>query len=365
MSTPKSLHGFTLIEMMLAVGLMSFISFAAFSYFKSFNQQVFTADSRMSSDLEALVLDRVIRNEIIKVEPSFNFLTILDDNGPNFYDFVPDQVCTSNCSRLIRLSPDSRIKSFPMLNSHRDAGLTRLYTPTFAYDVSGDNDLTTAATLTYQGVNGGSSGGNERYLEKLLGRGHPDPSKQATYNSVKSMEYPLLMFTSLVEMRNIPGGDTLDDPPRRSTYLGMLDTSNFSMSATNPQNLFQAIHPMDSTVIMDDVAVGDQSSPAYGVDGFDRFLRTLPPVGGVGAIAYLKFVRLSRITFEPGPDGEKEENRVFLQSWQTDPQSSDWESPGFQAGSNLYAIDFIRRDISSSIIEVKIWAKDPPPAAGN
>ena len=346
-----SKKGFSIVEVMIAGVIMSIVFFAATQFFGTYSKVTRDTSLSIDSDLDSLILERMVRKTIVSSAPSLNTIEFDDDSGNNFFDYLPDYKCLIDCKRQIRLSATSTNKLFPFLSPYNGSGGHKLYAPQFAYRIGTANTLTVAGTLSWAGVNGNNSGDGAEYLEKLYGKYNADSQKVAEYDSLVGLGNVLVLFQSLVALRNMGApSTTMNTPPRKSIYLGNLNTETFNIVAVNPDNLFDLSHPQDSSIFMNDTA------DASGTNGLDKFLRTLPPVGGVNALAAFKNVKLSRYKFIPG--ATKEKNAIVLENW--DPQTNAWGSNAFQAGTNLYAIDIIRRNISTPVMEIIIHDKLPP-----
>lgn len=339
--------GFTLVELVVSLAVFSVIMFAAFQFFQTFSKQQNQNFQNIKQDLEAIVLERAVRLAVVNMHPSYNLITVLDDNGNNFFDYLPDSMCQQNCERSITLSANSTSRFFPMLQTLNNISAPRLYTPQFAYNIGTNNNLNQAGSLNFAGINKTVQATNRGYLEALFKK---DGAPNENYLSAPPgdpLQYKLLLFTSLVEMRDMAAGSAF---PRKSAYLGRFNSDNFNITATNPDNLFTLSHPQDPSVVFNDIPNGTVGSPSFGVNGIDRFLRTVPPVGGVNAMAKVSVVGLKRYFFQEGVGSQ--ESRILQQDWSA--EENRWEVPGFEIGVGIESLTFRRRSISSPVIEIDI-----------
>lgn len=340
-------NGFSLLELVVALGLFSFVSFAAFQFFQSFSKQQSVGLQNITQDLEAIVLERAVRLAIVNMHPSYNLINVPDDNGNNFFDYLPDELCQSDCERQLTLSADSPIQFFPLLQTLHDVAAPRLYTPQFAYNIGTNNSLNTAGSLNFASINKTVSATGRGYLEALFKKDGAPNENYLSAGPDDPLHFKLLLFSSLVELRDVSSSTPF---PRKSAYLGRFDSQSFNISATNPNNLFNLSHPLNSSVVFNDVPNGSFGSPSYGVNGIDRFLRTVPPVGGVNAMAKVSVVGLKRFFFQAAANGQ--ESQILQQDWNV--KENRWEVPGFPIGIGVKSLTLKRRNVSSPVIEIDI-----------
>ena len=353
----RSNFGFTAVEMLISMALFSFVAYATYNFFNEFTKSAKIATDSISADIDALILQRSIRYSLIRSEISLNLVQLSSDEGLNFYDYIVDSPCKTVCDREFTLDGESSLRSaFVFLELPAGELGYRVYAPQAAYESGDDNSQTSAGSLVFAGANGSTNSPN--YLEARMGRGNVDNRKHQYWSNLTRRNDVLLLFHSLVELRApVNGIVDMSIPPRRSNFVAHLNTNDFSVEAINPtgpgspNGVFNMTHPLDESIKMDDAA----GSATYDANGFDLFLKTIPPIGGVNALAAVREVKLSRYLFKKAD--KQEDNQVFLQKW--DPSTEKWEEPGHMVGEGLHSVVFQRPSISETLIRVKIWDKPP------
>jgi prepilin-type N-terminal cleavage/methylation domain-containing protein len=331
--------GFTLLELAVAMVVFSVVMYGGFQLFQSVTKETSKAQKAIETNLGGLVAERVVRNDIVDAGASLNNLKLLDNNTKSFFDFRPDWPCAADCSRVLSISNRAADKKEFMILAHDEGLLSpQMYPPVAAYQATPNATLDVAGTLTFKGINYNDS------LKKII--------KPADYPSFWSASKTprLLLFYSPVPSRPIIAGVVnMATPPRSTMYLGKLEynmsgvnPTNVKITATNMSGNVNNEHPMRPGVWMND------TSDAFGKDGFDRFLRTLPPVGGVGAVALFRPVRMVRYVMKVGPP-PKSPNELWRYDWDT--ATNAWTTKPSLVGSDIFGVVLNRRSISSPIID--------------
>jgi hypothetical protein len=120
-----------------------------------------------------------------------------------------------------------------------------------------------------------------------------------------------------------------------------------NITAQNPENRLNLTHPKNTKLVMTDIR------DANGTNGFDRFLRTLPPVGGVDAIAFFRPIKLLKFYLEEVEEKGKPIGKLWREEW--DPETRKWmSSKRLMVSSGLYGVVLKRRTISSPVVELVI-----------
>lgn len=340
--TPRNNRaGVTLVELLMSIALFAIVMMGAMQFFDTFSKQAGTASSDIAQDMESLILERALRKAVVNLQPSFNLVNLSDNNAANFFDFLPDALCRVNCTRELTLSAEYPNNEFIFIEELSSRFPPQLYPPQLAYNVGTNNSTTSAATLTFVGANRSISSNAPGALEKLF-------DGRLSVSGDSENPYHILLFTSLSEMRNMPADD--QEPPLKSAYLGRLDGTDYTLKAFNPEGMLKLTHPLDTTLNF-----ANDASGSSGVNGLDRFFRTLPPIGGTNVMAKVHVVNIHRYRYVPETEGE--ESHILWETWnfQQDSENGGWVNEyGVRLGVNVKSVTFFRETISSPVVSIKI-----------
>jgi type II secretory pathway pseudopilin PulG len=342
----NSQSGLTLVEIVLAMAVFAFVSITAYQLMNIVQKDTLRTREAIDANLESLVSQRLLTSDIIASSPSFNCVKLPDDNGRNFFDYLSDGNCTDPtlCPRILSLSPPGRggVQQVVFMTSAGDLSPALIYAPHFAYNVQKAVTLDAPGILTYVGVN------RDKNLEKII-----DPLNYPKFWDPK--ENPrLLFFYSSTAVRPSSGTVNLSIPARSSVYLGVLNytmkpvLSNVLMTAAPLSAYVDVSHPSQAGLTMTDTV------DIWGTNGFDRFLRTLPPVGGVGATAFFRPARMIRYSFVTETGSSKTTYALYRDEW--NPKTNAFEKP-LMMGREFYGIVFKRKTISSPVIDTYVTEK--------
>lgn len=358
--------GFTLVELVIAMLLFGIISYGAYVFMGTFRKQSVDTLDAIEQALDISIGDRLLRQNLVDLAPSFNLLTLDDDYSKNFYDLNSDVACTVDCERIFSMRPTGTLnKPFYMLMLDNVIA-TQTFHPPQAYQITKPNNpnLNTTATIVYKGIN------YQDYLLKIL----PFNSERTRAFWDSTIKGRLVQFYSMVTLRPTSAAGVVDFtvPSRSLSYVGYLSfnhTGDWEVNAgaggidkmtisgskptqvkivaQNPENRLNLTHPKNPALVMTD------TNNASGTDGFDRFLRTLPPVGGVEALAFFRPIKFLKFYFTEVVEEGKPVGKLWREEW--DPETKTWmSSKKLMVASGPYGIVLKRRDISSPVVEVVI-----------
>ena len=313
----KNQRGFTLAEMIVGVALMGILGMVAASFF------VFTAKTKteitneIEDKVDSILAERMILRDLKNSEPSFNNLTVTDDNGRRFFDYVSDVSGSSmdNSERKLTLELGRRNEFIFIATAERKGG-TMLYTPAAAYEVGNPpGDPRQAASLNFVSLN---KNNEVTFANDKIWIG----------GNVVMLDTP----TAVREMTS--SGPDYSKPARSPIFMGVVTNSGAStLIRLSLGNLIDMTHPM---------------YPNETITSEDKFLRDIPPMGGAAPLVRLKVVNIIK---------------YHLAKDQTGKQINLWRSvyglQGF-AQSQLFAYDvqkveFSRKDATDSLIYFKIY----------
>lgn len=109
-------NGFSLVEMLVTMGLISIVGATALSLKDFVNKETDQQTNEIEMTIERLGANKVIHRDIALSELTFNFLNLPDDKGLSLFAFTPGPECRgSGCSRTKTLEIASgQIKSEPV-----------------------------------------------------------------------------------------------------------------------------------------------------------------------------------------------------------------------------------------------------------
>ncbi len=344
-------QGFTLVELAVALVVFGVVMMASYQLFIQVNDQTIKSQRAVEANLGALVAERLVRKDLMDASASLNNVIAEDDSGKAFYDYRPDWPCKTDCERTLSLTAGGAKDSVAILANQSELLSPQMYPPVAAYETVANNNLQLAGTLVFKGVN---------YMDRLVNITDTDP--RPTHFGLSPLWAPdkrprLLHFYSPVPGRppaalGVPVN--MDVSPRNTMYLGKL---TYNIASNKPVSVAMVSTNLDGTInnnhpLRPGMNMNDGIDPfSIATDGFDRFLRTLPPVGGVGAVALFRPVKLIRYRMiKNGSKGE-------LWRFEWDIANNKWADTGTLMSAEVFGLILRRRSISSPIIDYVV-AKD-------
>jgi prepilin-type N-terminal cleavage/methylation domain-containing protein len=259
-------NGFTLIEMMIVVGIVALVTLGVFSMVAIGNTQMKTMGDFTNASIGQTVAERALSTYIAEATLSYNSLIQLDDNGNNFWDKAEEipagWLPLAKQTRIYTMFVGGKTKFRMLVNYWQHAEETSTYDPAAAYSstlASGNGSV--AGTLTYMGIN------NNNYA--------------AVLNPNLWIKGALVAMYSPVILREPDafGNFTLTDIPRAEQIIGQVVGNDLVYN--NWGGTLEARHPQDATIIVND---------------FDKFLRQLPMTGGAAPTVLMR--RVNMVEFE-------------------------------------------------------------------
>ncbi len=272
-------RGFSLFEIMIALGLSSFLMLAVADVYRSMKKGQESLQTYVMDQTNLSLADRVISADLRNSDPSFNNLLFLDDNRKVFYqyfsDVPPKATLTNGVSRQLTLNKDTiaNRKSFYVLLRDEDLGATLNYDPVAAYSYTrGNLPIDQSVPLIFRGLNYNNWVSTQR------------PNMWAT-NKILLLDTP----TAVRDPRNLTPLGMVTFPPRSTIFLGYVSGANLlnlsSMIKDNGANLVDQTSALDNNVT---------------VNSADMFLRSAPPVGGGQILVRLSGAKVVRYILEQG-----------------------------------------------------------------
>ncbi len=268
----KNNKGFSLIEVMVGVGLVAVVTVAVVATQIMVSKDQVDLKNQLEQSIDQMLAERILFNDFNAVEPSYNNIVVNDDAGNNFFDYFPDvpaNAIKNTLSRTITMSATTVTKSMNIVSQDLSAGASMNYDPTAAYSIGpAPTDFNTAATLSFVSVNRNNWVTNVRPGFWINGM--------------------TLMLDTLAKMRPLlaDGSLNMQVPPRSPIFVG----------AVNGAVLEPVGEPFSSMLLK------TQPDTGAAIPDADTFLRNVPSVGGGQSILRLRAVKVIQYVMEPQKD---------------------------------------------------------------
>lgn len=311
-------RGFTLIEIIVVAGvaavflLLSASVLSDIQALKNQSQSEITAETDLSFAVGYMIgLLREAGN-------SYNSMSgVLDDEGQEFFDYyydVPvDSWSEAEKSRILTLSPESGRLDLVLLLNVKGHDDQIFYQPIWAYaPQNAPADMSVSAPLNYVGINNGG----------VISSRYPEVWKNGQ----------LFMLRVPIPLRYVAADATvnIESPPREHLFLGRVQQTDLVQETLG--GIVHATHPVDNQPI---------PNP-------DRFLRTIPVVGGASPIVKMDPIRAVRIALRPDPSSQDSYN-LYVEEY----VNGAFGAP-FMIATSVNAVVFQRVSVASPVIGVKI-----------
>ncbi|WP_347356636.1 hypothetical protein [Bdellovibrio sp.] len=270
-------RGVTAIEMMIGVGLVAMLTTIMVSTQLFVTKDQLKLKDQLEDSIDTNLAERILFMDFNGIDPSYNNLTLRDDNKLLFFDYYPDLPANSVPGKLDRniqlgLGAGSTRKEMVVLVQDLKAGPLANYDPVAAYEVGkAPDDFNTPATLQFQGLN------RNRWVSNLYQASNPEFWTNGR----------MLMLDTPARLRPVDASGAVDMKvaPRSPVYVGLINGD----AVVNDSTIREMI---------------DMRNPQTNVlmDSVDTFLRRAPSIGGGQAIVRLRPVRMIRYYVEPQKD---------------------------------------------------------------
>jgi Prokaryotic N-terminal methylation motif len=327
-SSLKNSRGITMMELMIAVGIVGIVSVIAMQFLNDQSRQNRKLEEAIEYKIDTLLSDKVILKDFRNAMPSINQLRILDQNGVNFFDLEPDQGGALNCPgcykfRALTLGHASGApKKFYLLLANPTKGDSVFTDPVIAYDIGAPSatDPNAPASITFVGLNRVPSGSSVGYL---------------------TSRNPLLSANDLVFVDSSGTMKVTPNNPvnRSAAWLGFLTApGDIVVNPAIPDGIFTSrIYTKDPTNGAEII-----TTPA----NFDQFLQSLPPNGASGSSVRIMGVKLVKYELKC----------VAADATDCSLERSEWSNTGFinqrDILNHIKGVTFRRDSISNTITTV-------------
>lgn len=311
----KNNKGFTLVEVLFSVVLAGIVMAMIVASQLLMNKETSKLTRELEDSIDTVLAERTILLNLRQVDPSYNNLIQLDDNGLQFFDYYPDiseNMLGNSNSRTLTLQPNGTT-SIHFLIQDLAAGPLLLYDPVAAYNIGPiPTNLNQAASLSFISLNKSNWITGQR------------PSFWANDQ--------LLFLDSVSKVRPIVQNSVnLLTPPRSPVFVGRVNGPQLIVDPTFA-NLINYTDPQNGQAISNE----------------DAFLRAVPSSGGGQPIVRIRGVKLIKFSIQANQNGT--DAKLFRQIYQG---NGVFSSP-FMVSDRVLKIIFQRSTVTQKIIYFKI-----------
>lgn len=308
-------NGFTLVEVLFSVVLtgivMSMIVASQLLMKKETNKLL----DEIENAIDTALAERTILLNLRQVDPSYNNLNQLDDNGVQFFDYYPDvsENTLGNLNSRTLTLQNNGTNSIYFLIQDLTAGPLLIYDPVAAYNIGPiPSSLNQAASLSFVSLN---------------------KSNWVAAQRPKMWVNDQLIFLDTVSKIRplVQNSVNLLTPPRSPIFVGRVSGQQLSIDNAF-SGLFNYSEPFTGQQIVDE----------------DSFLKNVPSSGGGQPIVRVRGVKLVKFYLQPNPNGNG--NKLMRQYY----LSNGNYSGGFMVSDNVSKIIFERKTVTQKIVYFRI-----------
>lgn len=324
----RNQKGFTIVEVLVAVGLAAVILLGNTMFLNDFMRRMSAYEKESGDESDLAVLNTMALNILKKSSLSFNRLSLMDDNNVNFFDYYPDMPLSSFATEERRYTLNGASKFFYILSSDEGKNGSTVYDPVHSYTVaSAASDVLSDGTVAYRGINSVpdiySASGTKATLKAMT-----------QIFGARWANGKLFVITCPTYLRPVSGATVnLSVAPRMPTFVGKVVSDDLA-----PLSVAESLVPLNNTHPL--------TSAAY--VSVDQFFRTLPTVGGAAP-----FVKI-----EPASIGRFELRSSATAAGFFDLYLKTWTASGYGdeilVALKVKTVTFKRRSITLPLISMEI-----------
>lgn len=336
----RSTRGFTMLEILLALGLSGLVTVAAYSFYVNYNQQIvdLSENIEISTDIESG--QRIILKDLKSIDPSFGVLKAEDDNNRPFFEYFPD-VPESNLvqptDRVITLKQGGATTEFVILLLDNGAHPIPVlaYDPSWAYQITNAGP-TTEGTVIYQHVNWAQPGlgGHGNMISGLRG---PESGTKGFWNDGQ-----LLMFDTPSAFRTPAQMQERNKyAPRPPVFVGRVAGT----TRTAPFNRDPEVERY--------VDIRHPITPSYLLNSANAFLWALPSTAGGMPVVRLRSVKLVKYYVQSMYPNDPDPNKkALLRLFRHVYTKGAWNTNvnHFQIAEKLKSVQFRRNSVGDKAV---------------
>jgi len=323
--------GFSLMEIMLTVGLMTFVVLGNTMFINDFVKRMTHYEKESAEESQMAVLNVMAMNILKKASLSFNRISLRDDNGQSFFDYYPDVPLSTfgnNGDRSILLTVANK-KNFYLFSTEEGDFSSMNYDPMHAYaQTAAPASIVDDGQIAYRGLNSvpnitDASGNAAR--TKLM----------TSYFDTRWASGKIFILTCPTYLRPVVGNSiNIMTSPRTASLIGKVVNDDllplFDGEATVP---LINTHP---------VTLAPYNS-------VDQYFRTLPTVGGASPFVKIEPAQLIRFEMRANklyPSGYAD---LYIQKWSPSGFNSD-----IAVAEKIKSVEFKRKSVTLPLISMEI-----------
>ncbi len=290
--------GFTLTEILVAIGIAGFIALGNMIFLNDFLQRLKTYENSSDEETEIALTNTATTNILKKAHLSLNRIQLKDDNGKSFFDYYPDLPSTAiqNGSRLFSLN-SSHIgsKYFYLLTSEENEHDSIIFDPVHAYaETSTPSDLLADGKIIYRGINSipaisaeDGTAAKDKLMEKIF-------AKRWAPGEVFVLTCPTYLRPVVNKSLD------LLTPPRPATFIGRVSGDDLTQLPSFGTHIsLVTSHPVTSVTYKN----------------LDHFFRSLPTIGGAAPFVKVEPAKLVRLELRKNSSYQKEYADLTMSVW--------------------------------------------------
>lgn len=311
----QGMKGFTLVEVMFSVVLTGVVLAMIVASQALMNKETNKLTKELENAIDTALAERTILLNLRQVDPSYNNLNQVDDNGLQFFDYYPDiseNALGNFNSRTLTLQPNGTTSIYFLIQD-LSAGPLMLYDPVAAYNVGTiPANLNQAATLNFVSLNKSNWIFGQRPQMWV--------NDQLIFLDTVSKVRPLVQ-------NNV----NMMTPPRSPIFVGRVQAQQLVVDQAFA-SLFNYTDPYTGQQIANE----------------DTFLRVVPSSGGGQPIVRVRGAKLIKFSLVPNQTGG--DNRLLRQYYMN---NGNFSSP-FLVSDHVLKIVFERSTVTQKIVYFRI-----------
>lgn len=329
----KNQKGFSVIEILVTVAIMTFVILGNTMFINDFITRVTRYEKESSDESQMAVLSVMAMNILKKSSLSFNRLTLTDDKGKNFFEYYPDlpqSIFGANGERIYTLSSANLNKRFYLISTEEGDFNSLSYDPMHAYDeISTPPDITKDGTIRYRGINtipaiADDSGNMAK--EKLMTK----------YFGERWAQGKIFVLTCPTYLRPALANNTINlmTPPRTASIITKVSSDDLVPLFNSEAGIgLWNYHP---------VTLAPYNS-------IDQFFRTIPVVGGASPFVKIEPALLTRFELRANRNYPSGYYDLFMAKW-----SPAGYKEEISVAEKIRSVEFKRKSVTLPLISMEI-----------
>ncbi|WII71578.1 hypothetical protein QJS83_14000 [Bdellovibrio sp. 22V] len=311
--------GFTAVEVVVGVGLVALLTSVMVATQLMVTKDQANLKEKLEDSIDTTLAERIIFQDLNNVDPSYNNLTVKDDEGRPFFDYYPDipaNILTTEAERNVSLKLGGRTEFF-IMTQDTTAGAIMTYDPPMAYLIGNPPaDFNTSATLEFQSLNRNKS--------------------VETYRKNFWVPGKALMLDTPARLRPVEsnGSVNMTVAPRSPIFVGAVQGQALAIDPVM-KSLLNIKHPETKADI----------------NSADAFLRTLPSIGGGQPIVRLRAVKIVKYFIKKYEDTRLQTTPANL--YKSVYENGQWSEP-FLMADKVAELSFKRDSVLKRMIYFKV-----------